>query len=68
MNMRLQQSELHKSSEHLPKLLSFWYKISSLCFYPSTAAQQGDTIRGNTHREFCAKKTVTYKMLDLSDS
>lgn len=50
--MKLRLSELNESSEYLPKLLSFQYKVPSLYYYASTAAQQesGEMEKGNSKK------------------
>lgn len=56
--MRLQESEFTKGA---CSNIRFLYQIPSLCYNPSTAAQQEKTDWGNTNREFCTKNTATWK-------
>ena len=53
-NMKLQLSELVKSSDYLPKFQSFWYKI--LCFPGQCLVAELWWKDSNTKREFHGKK------------
>lgn len=45
------------------KVAFFVVQNSSLCYYPSTAAQLGNTVQGDAKEEFCTKKQCVDQVL-----
>ena len=64
-NMKLQHPSESNQVDIFQRYRVFGAKVPVVCYYTSTAAQQGNTVRGNTKREFDAVKTVNVSDIRL---